>query len=161
MDPVEKYFWLIAGAFAMLNVVVWRRRLTPMVAAGRVSKDEADAFIRGAALSIAIGASIFGLIDAVFGVGLGCVRPFAFSDPASAATSAAVLCAWVALLRWVWGRGGELIARAPSVFVQPLSADAEYDPFTVRVVATALVLVSGIGAFVVGGSMPPSSGCGG
>lgn len=56
-DSIERYFWFIGGAFAMLNVVVWRGRLRPVVALGRVTQQEADAFLRGAAISIAVAAA--------------------------------------------------------------------------------------------------------
>ncbi len=117
--------------------------------------------VRGAAISIAVAAVTLGVIELSFSVDLRCIRPFVFTEPASAATSALIFGMWVALLLWVWGRGGEFIAKAPSVFMTLARPETEYEPSTVRLVITALVVVGGVGAFVASSGTPPSLGCAG
>ena len=159
MDLVERYFWVMSGVVMSLNVAIWRSRLNEFVASGRVSPREIERFTRGSLIATWVGAGTWGAIERVLAVDMRCLRWFDLSQPGSLMFSAWALGLAVAFLGWLWGSGGELVARAPSAFIRPLSQESEFDSFTVRVVATTLVLVSSIGAFVVGSGMPSSPGC--
>lgn len=160
MDLVDRYFWFVAGLVGILNVAIWRSRLRPIVALGRVTQAEADAFVRGAALWIAIATGALGAISLAFSVSPRCTQPFSnLTEPASVATTTVFLLAWGGLLRWVWGPGGEFLARAPGAFMTPASPDTEYEPSTVRIVVTGVVLSSAVGAAVVSSGMPAVPGC--
>jgi hypothetical protein len=150
MEYLDRYFWFISGAVALINVAIWRRRLADVVATGRITQDESDRFVRGAIIAITVAVLVLGLTSLIVPTRPHCVRPFAASDPGSVVLSVVTVVAWLATLYWVWiGSGADFLSRAGGVLVTRLNPSRTYSPLTVRLFITALVLISAVGSLVV------------
>ena len=158
MPWIFRYFWFVAAAFMAVNLVFVRRRLAPLVDRGAVTRGEVDRFVYWLGAWFVIGPLVFGAI----GLAAGWPSPFCggvmeFGSRDKMLLSIANLAIWVSVLWWIWrGGGAEFLSRAgPALGRQP-SYDKRYSPRMVRVVGTAIILFSSIGAAVSWRTMPPS-----
>jgi len=116
LDGLLRYFWFIALGVMLVNVALMRPRMKRLVELGRVTQDEADEFMRGAALAFGTPCLALGVI------GLWarwhspmCAGVLSFRDPPSTATALVISAIWALLLWWVWiGPGPALLGRAGS-----------------------------------------------
>ena len=158
MPWIFRWFWFLAAAVMVVNLMIFRRRLAPLVDRGVATRNEIDRFLAWLGLWFVVGPLVFGAI----GLAAGWPSPFCggmleFGSREKMLLSAANLAIWGSVLWWVWGGGGaEFLSRAgPALGRQP-SYDKRYSPRMVRVAVTALVLFSSIGAAVSWRTMPPS-----
>lgn len=161
IDLVERYFSIVVGCVMTLNIAIWHGRLKPFVAVGRITQHEVDRFTRGATIAVWLSTAAWVAVEQGLSVRIQCVKLSDWSQPGSMALGAVVVCVWVAFLRWVWGWGGEFIARVPSAFMTPGRPETEYEPLTVRLVITGVLLIGGAGAVLAGNTRPPFPGCAG
>lgn len=150
MIAVFRYFWFAFAAMALVNVLVWRHRLRPLVDEGSLTQAEMDGFIRGVAGWVSGTCVLLGCI----GLAAGWSDPFCggrhpFDGNATAATSLVMLTAWGALLWWVWmGNGADLLGRiGPALARSPLYS-RRFPPHIMRWVVTAFVLLVAASSFV-------------
>ena len=161
LDGVFRYFWFIALAVMLINVAMMRPRVTRLVELGRLTQDEADEFMRGAALAFGVPCAAFGLI----GLWAGwpsplCAGILSFRNPPSTATALVVLASWALLLRWVWiGSGAEFLGRVGPALMNPPNWERTYSPTLVRWAITVVVLVAAVGGAVAYRATPPELGC--
>jgi hypothetical protein len=157
MDELFRYFWFWCGAFWMVLIVTTvRPRLAESVRHNQITADEAAAFVRGLAISIAVPCVALGLIalagkrPAPF-----CIEPFFFGDLPSAASNGVTLIAWAALLGWVWfGSGAILLGRIAPALMTPPNYTRRYSPGSVRVIVTLLLVITAVGALIGWRSVP-------
>ena len=161
MDVVERYFWVVCGAVMTLNVMIWRGRLGAFVASGRVSTAEVESFTRGALVVTWVAVAAWWGLEHVLSVNVKCLSWLDPSQPGSLAFSSVTIGFAAAWLWWVWGAGGDLIARVPNVFFTLFGPDSEFEPSTVRLVITAVMLIGGVVATFMGSTRPPFPGCAG
>jgi hypothetical protein len=157
MPFIFRYFWFVCAAAMLANVVIWRGRLGALSSRGVVSQDEADRFIRWAAIWLVGGSCVLGVI----GVAARWSSPFCagflqFGSTAQALSSCVIIAGWLALLWWVWrGVGADFLGRVgPALAARP--SNATYSPQLVRLAVTAFILVSAVGAAIAWRSMPVS-----
>ena len=147
---VFRFFWFIVAAVMLINVAIWRQRLSQLVARGVLSPDESARLVRGAALWLATPCLVLGAI--AFAAGWSdpfCAGMLSFADAPRAATSVIVLAVWAALLWWVWvGRGADLLARIGPALSNRPRYDHTYTTAQVRAYVTTTVLIAGVGAVV-------------
>lgn len=163
MAAVLRYFWFICAAVMLANVAIWRGRLRPLVATGRISAAECEGFTRGAVIWLVGPCLLLGLIALWAGyVTPLCAGMFSFRDAPRAATSVVILFCWAVFLWWIWLRGGaEFLARVWGVLGKWPNAERTYSPRVVRLVITGALLFSAVGAAVMyrAGPIPPEVGC--
>jgi hypothetical protein len=140
------------------NVVIWRRRLSSLVARGTLTSEEAGCFIRGAVFWLVTPCLVLGFIA----LSAGWSDPFcgallSFRDIPSAATSLVIVGLWVAMLGWVLlRRGADLLGRiAPALSTRP-RYDRTISPGIMPLAVTGLILVTGVGAAIGWRHMPRS-----
>jgi hypothetical protein len=158
-----RYFWFIAAGFMLVNIVVWRRRLAVVVTNGAATTDEVNRFVRGLVLWLVGMPVLIGTIA----VGAGwdspfCAGMFSFGNAAQSLISVIGLTGGLVLMWWIWrGNGADVLARiGPALGNRPVY-DRPYSPRTVRLVVTALLLISNVGAAVnyrIIGSIDDASG---
>ena len=161
LDGLLRYFWFIALGVMLVNVALMRPRMKRLVEFGRVTQDEADEFMRGAALAFGTPCMALGVI------GLWarwpspmCAGVLSFRDPPSTATALVILAIWALLLWWVWiGSGAELLGRVGPALMNPPNWERTYSPTLVRWAVTIIVLVAAVGGAVSYRTMPPDVGC--
>ena len=146
-----RYFWFICAAIMLVNVVMMRGRMRPLVERGTVTEQEVAGFLKGAAIFLVLPCIVLGII----GVAAGWTDPFcagmlSFDGTARTAVSLVLLLMWGAALWWVWlGNGAELLGRvAPALSNHP-RYDRRYPPRLVQAFVTGIVLVSAIGSAVM------------
>jgi hypothetical protein len=146
-----RYFWFFGAAMMLVNVVLWRRRLPRLVAAGTMTKREMDGFLWGGGLLLVGPPILLGVIGLAAGWSDPfCAGAFSFDGPARAANSLVILGMWAAGLWWVWlGNGADLLGRVGPVLNSHPRYDRRYSPRLVRLATTALVLFCGI-SFAIG-----------
>lgn len=163
MPLIFKYFWFIGAAFMLVNIAIWRHRLVTIVGRGTVSKSEADHFINWIAAWLVGGPFLLGIIAAVAGWSSPlCAGILIFDTVPKTLASLLTLAGWAAILWWVWrGTGADFLARVGPALRRRPSYDKHYSPAHVRVIVTALVLTSGVGAAIAWRTMPanPSLTC--
>ena len=163
MPWIFRYFWFLAAAFMLAYVLIWRSRSEEAVSAGVVSREEFDEFIRWASVWLIGLPLLLGVISLVAGwPSPFCARIPSFSDLPHALFSIVVLLAWASMLWWVWrGSGAEFIAHVLPRLNPSRTADRTYSPAVVRVVVTAIVIVSGVITPIVWRvtPMPPDLSC--
>jgi len=160
LDGLLRYFWFIALGVMLVNVALMRPRMKRLVELGRVTQDEADEFMRGAALAFGTPCLALGVI------GLWarwhspmCAGVLSFRDPPSTATALVISAIWALLLWWVWiGSGAELLGRVGPALMNP-NWERTYSPTLVRWAVTIVVLVAAVGGAVTYRTMPPDLGC--
>jgi hypothetical protein len=163
MPPFLRYFWFLCAAVMLVNVGIWRRRLAPLVAAGVVSREEADRFTRGAPFWLILPCLLLAAISLAAGWSDPfCAGVLSFADGPRRATSAIIVATWVALLWWIWlGRGADFLARVGPALTNAADYQRRYSAGAVRLVVTVAVLASGAGAVITSRQMPgmPTAGC--
>ena len=158
MPLIFRYFWFIGAAFMLVNIMIWRGRLSGLIERGILSRDEVDQVVRGAIAWLVVSPCVLGLIAlAAHWSSPFCAGYFEFGTVPQAATSLVMIGGWVALLLWIWrGNGATLIARVgPALSARP--ADS-YSPRLVRLTITAMVLVSAVGSAFTWRTMPDAPG---
>ena len=161
LDGIFRYFWFIGAAVMLINVALMRPRVTRLVELGRLTQDEADEFMRGAALAFGVPCVAFGLIGlwARWPSPL-CAGILSFRDPPSTATAVVVLAIWALLLRWIWiGSGAVLLSRVGPALMNPPNWERTYSPTLVRWFITVVVLVAAIGGTIAYRATPPDLRC--
>jgi hypothetical protein len=155
---ILKYFWFICAAFMLVNVAIWRQRLTTIVSHGLATKTETDRFIRLVTVWLIGGSLALGIIGLVAGWSSPfCAGMFTFDSVATCLASLIALAGWVSLLWWIWrGGGASFLARVAPALGQRPSFDRRYSEGLVRVVVTALVLIGGVGGAIMWRAMPQS-----
>jgi hypothetical protein len=158
MPWIFRYFWFIAAAFMLANVVIVRRRLEPLVARGLADRREVGRFVLWLTAWFVIGPLIFGTI----GFLAGWSSPFCggimqFGTGPQLFLSVANLVIWASVLWWIWrGGGDDFLSRVGPALGNRPSSDRRYSPQLVRVAGTALILVSALGGIISWRVMPPS-----
>jgi hypothetical protein len=158
MPAIFKFFWFLFAAAMAGNIIVWRSRASIIVARGTVTRAELDRLLQWAAVWLVGTPIVLGLIALTAGWSSPfCAGILTFGSVPQSLTSLVTLAAWVALLLWIWrGSGADLLARlGPSLSQRP-AYDAKYSAKSVRVIATALVLLGGLGASISWRVMPAS-----
>ena len=161
LDGIFRYFWFIALAVMLLNVALMRPRIARLVELGRVTQDEANDFIRGAAFAFGIPCVVLGSIAlwARWPSPM-CAGVLSFRDGPSTATTLVIVAAWALVLRWVWiGSGADVLGRFGPAMMNPPNWERTYSPTLVRWFVTLIVLTAAIGGAVAYRSMPPESNC--
>jgi hypothetical protein len=155
---ILKYFWFICAAFMLVNVAIWRQRLTTIVSRGLATKTETDRFIRWVAAWLVGGPLALGIIGLVAGWSSPlCAGVLTFDSVATSLSSLIVLAGWAALLWWIWRAGGaSFLARVAPALGQRPSFDRRYSESLVSVAVTALVVVAGVGGAIVWRTIPQS-----
>lgn len=143
---ILRHFWLLFVAVMVVNVVIWRRRLRELEAAGRTTREEADRFLRGA-LIVFVG---FGLLNEVLMIAVGpdnffCV-PAVSTSPLFLVVLAQGALTSGLLLWWVWrGGGADTLARlGPALASRGRIRERPYSPRVVR----ALITLWAVGGWV-------------
>ena len=158
MPWIFRYFWFIAAAFMLANVLTVRRRLEPLVERGIADRGEVDRFGLWLTAWFVIGPLIFGMI----GLLAGWSSPFCggvmqFDTGPRLFLSIANLVIWASVLWWIWrGGGDDFISRAGPALGRVPSYDRRYSPKLVRVAGTALILVAALGGMISWRTMPQS-----
>lgn len=156
MPLIFRYFWFVCAAFMLVNLFIWKRRLSTVVERGVVTQAEVDQFIRGATIGLVEGPILLGIINVYAGWSWPlCSGVLLFTDVPRTLVSVIVLSGWAALLWWVWRRNGaDFIARVYSALDPRAASKEAYSPRIVRLAVTAMVLVSSVGAVVTSRTMP-------
>lgn len=161
MNLILRHFWLLFLVVMLINVAIWRARLTALVSAGRASEEEVDRFIRGLAIAV-IG---YALVSEAIMLVAGwpnplCVYTEPMTSPGVVASYLSTVVVWALLLWWVWrGPGAELLSRLGPGLMRPPARPTAYTPRQVRVVVTVLLAIAAL-AFVIGLQMqPPMPSC--
>ena len=162
MPAIFRYFWFIAAGIMLINVFIWKRRLAPLVERGVVSQGEATGFLRGATIWLVGGSLVAGFISLWAGWPFPlCAGILSFADIPSMLMSVLAIAGWAALLWWVWrGNGADLLSRIlPEL--DRRGPRFRPSPRMVRVMATALTIISGVASPILFRRMPadPAMGC--
>lgn len=156
MALIFRYFWFIAAAFMLTNIIVWRQRSDTAVTSGVLTQEEFDHFIRWA------GVWLVGLPLLLGAIGLAakwsspfCAGMLSFADLPRTLTSLAVLFSWVSLLWWIWrGNGADFIGRVLPSLNPNQRTTRTYSPQLVRRAITGLVIVSAVVTPILWRTMP-------
>ena len=158
MPLILKYFWFIAALFMLVNVFHVRTRLVALVDRGVASQREVNPFVLWLAGWFVVAPLILGAI----GLAAGWSSPFCggvmlFATDYQILASIANVAVWASVLWWVWrGAGADFLSRAgPALSRQP-SFQKRYSPQSVRLVVTAFILLSSVGAIISWRMMPSS-----
>ena len=144
MPWIFRYFWFIAAAFMLVNVVIIRRRLAPLVERGIADRREVDRFVFWLAAWFVVGPLIFGTIA----FSAGWTSPFCggimqFGDSWQILLSVANLLVWASVLWWIWrGGGDEFLSRAGPALARQPSYEKRYSARLVRLAVTAFIVLS-------------------
>ena len=158
MAWIFKYFWFIAAVFMLVNVFHVRTRLAALVDRGVATQREVNQFVLWLAAWFVIAPLILGAI----GLAAGWSSPFCggvmkFGTDYQILASAANVAVWVSVLWWVWhGAGADFLSRAGPALARQPSYEKRYSPQSVRLVVTAFILLSSIGAIISWRMMPSS-----
>ena len=162
MPLVFRYFWLLFAGFSLVNVFIWRRRLTPLAERGVVSRDEVAGFLRGATIWLVGGSLVAGSISLWAGwPSPFCAGMLSFADLPSTLMAVLLIMSWVALLWWVWkGNGADFLSRAlPELDRKP--PRFRPTPGMIRFVVTVTTAISAIATPIAWRMIPadPAMGC--
>ena len=158
MPSIFRYFWFIGAAFMLANVMIVRRRLDPLVERGVADRREVDRFVLWLTAWFVIGPLVFGTIGLLAGWSSPfCAGVMQFGTGAQMIFSVANLVIWASVLWWIWrGGGDDFLSRVgPALGRQP-SYERRYSVQLVRVVGTALILISAFGGMISSRVMPSS-----
>jgi hypothetical protein len=158
MPLLFKYFWFVAAAFMLVNIVIWRQRFATIVDRGIVTRAEADRFVLGLAAWLVGGPLLMGTIAMAAGWSSPfCAGILQFDSVPRALISGLSVAAWAAVLWWIWlGKGAELLARVGPALARRPVYDKQYSPARVRLFVTTLIVVSGVGGAIAWRTMPPN-----
>lgn len=163
MPWLFQYFWFVGAAFMLVNIAIWRRRLAVVVERGAATKAEVDRFVSWLAVYLVGAPIVMGVIGLVAGWSSPfCAGVLLFADVPRSIVSLVTVAGWFALLWWVWrGAGADFLSRVGPALAQRPSYDTVYSPRVVRLVVTAIVVLSSIGSVVTSRTMPltPDMGC--
>jgi cytochrome bd-type quinol oxidase subunit 2 len=156
------FFWLLAAAAMLVNVVVAHLRTRVLVQTGQVSEAERRAFSRGAAIALVGFCLLLQVIVWLTGESrIECLAAFPPNTPASWASSLVTAVAWIVLVWWIWrGAGAERLAYFGPALIGLRIRRTPYSPVQVRRVVTAIVLLAILGGAVASYVVPPPSDCG-
>lgn len=158
MPWIFKYFWFVCALFMLANVLHARARLAPLVGRGVATQREVNQFLLWIAAWLVIGPLILGAI----GLAAGWSSPFCagvmqFGSGFQILASVATLVIWASVLWWVWrGAGANFLSRVGPALARQPSYERRYSPQSVRIVVTAFILLSSIGAIISWRMMPSS-----
>jgi len=140
----------------LVNVLIWRRRLAVIVAQGTATEREASLFLRWTTAFFVGGPLLMGIV----GLMANWSSPFCagfmqFTDIPHTLVSLITVSGWVALLWWIWRRGGaEFLARVAPALDQRSAYAKTYSPRVIRLIITTAVLISSVGVFFAQRTMP-------
>ena len=150
MPVVFRYFWFIAAGFMLVNIAIWRRRLAVLVANGTATSEEIGRFVRGLAVWLVGMPILLGTI--ALGAGWDspiCAGFLSFGNAAQSLVTVIMMTPGVFLMWWIWlGNGAEFLARIGPALGKRPAYDRRYSPRVVRLVITAMMLFSTVGAVV-------------
>jgi hypothetical protein len=163
MPWIFRYFWFVCAAFMLVNVLLWSRRLAVVVEQGNATELETSQFVRWIGACLVGGPMLFGIV----GILANWSSPFCagfmqFTDVPRTLVSLTTLSGWLGVLWWIWrGGGADFLARvAPALSQRPVYTKT-YSPRIVRLVVTAMVLISSVGSILTWRTMPvlPALAC--
>src|SRR3954464_7797702 len=110
---IFRYFWFVCAAVMAVNLVIWRRRFTPLLVSGTVTQREVDLFLLWARAWLVGVPLLLGAIGlAAGGTSPFCASFLAFDTVPRAMVSLGVVSTLGATLWWLWrGNGAELLSR--------------------------------------------------
>ena len=158
---IFRYASFILVVFVAINLAYGRARAQALVTAGRITQEELDNFIRGAALLLGgffLLAGVLQLLDSA-------PDPFCLMTfPPQAAFGWAF---WVAqgflsgwIVWWLWARdGGRILAALAPAFTRGPVLQRTLSPRWVRLGVTALAVLAPIGNVIVQLTTPELRGC--
>ena len=163
MTFIFRYFWFIAAAFMLVNILVWRQRSEAAISSGILSQEEFDHFIRWASIWLVGLPLLLGLIGlAAKWPSVLCAGMLSFSDVPQILFSLAVLFAWASLLWWLWlDNGAEFISHVLPSLNQTPTGQRRYSPRAVRLVLTAVVVINAVVTPIIWRAIPipPNTAC--
>jgi hypothetical protein len=146
MDIYLRYYWFLMLGIVLINVAIVRRRLAKLVELGRVTQEEAEAFVRGFGFGFGIPCLALGVIAlwARWPYPM-CAGVLSFKDAPSSATSIVILAASALVLSWVRSASGaDLLARVAPVMMNVPNWDRTYSPQQIRWAVTGIILVAAV-----------------
>ena len=160
---IFRYFWFLAAAVMLVNIVIWRFRIGAVAEGRGVTKAEVDRFVYWTAVWLVGTPLLLGLVSISAGWSSPmCAGMFMFDSVPRILSSAITIAGYTAVLWWVWrGNGARFLSRIGPA-LNGAAADAkQWSPALVRGVVTAAVVISSIGAAVTWRAMPAmaSQGC--
>ena len=103
---INEYFWLICGLWVGLGGVLFGKvKAKEQVAAGLITKDEVNRFLKGYAVSIILPSLLFWVIQTSIGTNVG-VDFKLWPNPQKTIALAILLSLWATLFTWVFFYGG-------------------------------------------------------
>jgi hypothetical protein len=163
MPWVFRDFWFLCGGLWLINVAVWRFRLRHVVEQGTITQRETDRFLAWAAGVLCGVPMLLGVIGRIahWSSPL-CYGFLRFDSAAKASVSLIVLACWTAALWWIWrGGGDEFLGRVGPALGKYPRYDTTWSPSTVRLLASVLILGSGIAPTIASHTteFPPQLAC--
>lgn len=139
---IGPWMWLAVLAVAEVNVLIWHRRLREAAAAGEVSAEAAERFVRGAAVCFAVTFAGAGIVQRAAGWD----NPFCFhelplGDPGVLAVWGVMLAVYAWVLAWVWLRGGAEVVSQVSPWLGRRVPGRRISPAAARWGITAVLIL--------------------
>jgi len=158
-----RYFWFVAAAVMLANIIIWRQRSETAVSSGVLSQEEFNHFLRWARVWLVGVPLLLGAIGlAAKWTSPFCAGMLSFTTLPRALTSLVMLFTWASLLWWVWrGTGADFIARVLPALNPSPRTNRTRSPEVVRAAITAIVIVSAVVTPIMWRTMPipPEAAC--
>jgi hypothetical protein len=161
MADAFRYFWFLAAAFMLVNILVWRRRLTRLVGRGVITKHEVDGFIRGALVLVVGGPLVAGTIGVLANWSSPLCGGFlSFADLPNTLMAVLFIVSWAALLWWLWRANGAVFLARISQALPPRPPVVAPSASMIRWGATLIVIINLVAMPFFGRVMPPDARAG-
>ena len=93
---IFRYFWFVCAAFMVINTMIWRQRLAPLIEGGIVTKAEVDGFTKWAAVWLVGGPIVAALVALAAGWPSPlCAGILSFVDLPHALMGALTIVSWI------------------------------------------------------------------
>jgi hypothetical protein len=140
---LTSHFWIIGLLVMYVNLGIGRVKMRTLVAEGRLSDFEANRFCIYAALAFAALFGAFEMFSFASGIPPQCQMLLPMTDRAAWPIYLLTLLSGIALLYWVWRRGGDrTLALVGPAFTRGPTSGKKYTPAQVRVALTGLIVVA-------------------
>jgi hypothetical protein len=158
-DPVFQYFWAIAIGFVAINVAIGYRRAGALVAQGQITARERTTFSLWVIGGFTVLFGLQGLAQAIDGAStITCLFAFPPRTLGGTLSWAVTLITNGAFLLWLWcGRGADFLSRIGPAYLRG-PADRRFNPRTVRLALSALLIIGPIWGMAFQHLMPPIAG---